>query len=178
MLSENIKNFRKARGLSQDELALRLHVVRQTVSKWERGASVPDSEMLIRISEELGTSVGVLLGESIPQNCGTDLAQIAARLEILNGQYARQTEHRRKLWRGIMIAVLVVCGLVILRQAVELIHLYRTLNEMQGDPAIIGGYDGPTNIYVSNISVPFGTAVAALCAAVAAVVGLLKTRRN
>ena len=37
MLSENLKNLRKAKGLSQEELAARLHVVRQTVSKWEKG---------------------------------------------------------------------------------------------------------------------------------------------
>ena len=39
MLNENIKNLRKAKGISQEELAIRLNVVRQTVSKWERGVS-------------------------------------------------------------------------------------------------------------------------------------------
>ena len=42
MLNENIKNLRKAKGLSQEELAIKLHVVRQTLSKWENGLSVPD----------------------------------------------------------------------------------------------------------------------------------------
>ena len=65
MLSENIKTIRKSKGLSQDELAVKLNVVRQTVSKWERGLSVPDSEMLISISEVLETPVSTLLGESI-----------------------------------------------------------------------------------------------------------------
>ena len=51
MLSENLKNLRKAKGLSQEELAIKLNVVRQTVSKWEKGLSVPDSEMLIRLAE-------------------------------------------------------------------------------------------------------------------------------
>ena len=55
MLSENIKTIRKSKGLSQDELAVKLNVVQQTVSKWERGLSVPDSEMLISISEVLET---------------------------------------------------------------------------------------------------------------------------
>lgn len=41
MLNENIKNLRKAKGLSQEELAIKLNVVRQTVSKWEKGLSVP-----------------------------------------------------------------------------------------------------------------------------------------
>ena len=48
MLNENIKAIRKSKGLSQQELAVKLNVVRQTVSKWEQGLSVPDSDMLIR----------------------------------------------------------------------------------------------------------------------------------
>lgn len=39
MLNENLQALRKAKGLSQEELAERLHVVRQTVSKWEKGVS-------------------------------------------------------------------------------------------------------------------------------------------
>ena len=64
MLSENLKNIRKAKGLSQEELAIKLNVVRQTVSKWEKGLSVPDSEMLIRLAEILDTRVTVLLGDA------------------------------------------------------------------------------------------------------------------
>ena len=55
MLTENIKALRKSRGLSQQELAVKLNVVRQTVSKWEQGLSVPDSDMLVAISEVLET---------------------------------------------------------------------------------------------------------------------------
>lgn len=65
MLSENIKIIRKAKGISQQELADRLNVVRQTISKWEQGLSVPDAEMLISLSEVLETPVSTLLGESI-----------------------------------------------------------------------------------------------------------------
>lgn len=53
MLKENIKSIRKLKGLSQEELAIKLNVVRQTISKWEQGLSVPDAEMLISISEAL-----------------------------------------------------------------------------------------------------------------------------
>ena len=49
MLSENIKRLRKAKGLSQEELAVKLNVVRQTVSKWEQGLSVPDADLLIKL---------------------------------------------------------------------------------------------------------------------------------
>ena len=61
----NIKEIRKSKGLSQQELAVKLNVVRQTVSKWEQGLSVPDSEMLISISELLETPVSTLLGETV-----------------------------------------------------------------------------------------------------------------
>ena len=57
MLNENIKAIRKAKGLSQEELAIKLNVVRQTISKWENGLSVPDSDMLISISEIFETPV-------------------------------------------------------------------------------------------------------------------------
>ena len=65
MLSDNIKRIRKSKGLSQEELAIKLNVVRQTVSKWENGLSVPDSDMLITLADELDTSVSVLLGENV-----------------------------------------------------------------------------------------------------------------
>ena len=57
MLNENIKAIRKSKGLSQEELGIKLNVVRQTISKWEQGLSVPDSDMLISISEALETHV-------------------------------------------------------------------------------------------------------------------------
>lgn len=50
MLNENLRNLRKSKGISQEELAIKLNVVRQTISKWEKGLSVPDSEMLIKIA--------------------------------------------------------------------------------------------------------------------------------
>ena len=62
MLAENLKALRKAKGLSQEELAARLHVVRQTVSKWEKGRSVPDADLLIRLAEELDATSAALLG--------------------------------------------------------------------------------------------------------------------
>ena len=65
MLKENIKTLRKSKGLSQEELATRLHVVRQTISKWEKNLSVPDADTLIRLAEILEVSVSELLGEKI-----------------------------------------------------------------------------------------------------------------
>lgn len=62
MISENIKYYRKKRQMSQEEMAIKLHVVRQTVSKWENGLSIPDAEMMIHIAELLDVSINVLLG--------------------------------------------------------------------------------------------------------------------
>lgn len=90
MLSENIKNLRKSKGLSQEELAVRLNVVRQTVSKWERGLSVPDSEMLISLSEIFETPVSVLLGETVAETRVDDLKVISEKLEIINLQLAQR----------------------------------------------------------------------------------------
>lgn len=61
MLSDNIKQLRLERAMTQAELAERLHVVRQTVSKWENGSSVPDALMLQKLAEILDTSPDKLL---------------------------------------------------------------------------------------------------------------------
>ena len=84
MLSENIRAVRKAKGLSQEELAVRLHGVRHTVSKWEQGLSVPDADLLIRLSEELETPVSVLLGETVTEVRQDELAVIAEKLAEIN----------------------------------------------------------------------------------------------
>ena len=111
MLKDNIKNLRKEKGLSQEELAIKLNVVRQTVSKWERGLSVTDSSMLISLAEELGTSVNVLLGESVEDktlNDDVDIKAIAERLEVINLQLARRSEMKIKLVRWILILLCIV----------------------------------------------------------------------
>ena len=111
MLKDNIKNLRKEKGLSQEELAIKLNVVRQTVSKWERGLSVPDSSMLISLAEELDTSVNVLLGESVEEktpNDDVDIKTIAERLEVINLQLARRSEMKIKLVRWILILLCIV----------------------------------------------------------------------
>ena len=83
MLNENIKRIRKSKGLSQEELAIKLNVVRQTVSKWENGLSVPDSDMLITLADELDTSVNVLLGETVTESMADDLKVISKKLEVM-----------------------------------------------------------------------------------------------
>ena len=115
MLSENIKAIRKSKGLSQQELAVKLNVVRQTVSKWEQGLSVPDSEMLISISETLETPVSTLLGETITETAAEDLKAISEKLEVINLQLARKKAIRRKAIHGLFI---VLCVSIVIISAV------------------------------------------------------------
>ncbi len=84
MLKENIKLIRKQKGLSQEELAIKLNVVRQTISKWEQGLSVPDSELLVSLADALDTQVSILLGESVIEQKEDSLKEIAEKLEIIN----------------------------------------------------------------------------------------------
>ena len=88
MLNENIKAIRKAKGLSQQELAVKVNVVRQTVSKWEQGLSVPDADMLLALSEALETPVSVLLGKTVVEPEADTLQAISQKLEVINLQLA------------------------------------------------------------------------------------------
>lgn len=103
MLSENIKTSRKSKGLSQDELAVKLNVVRQTVSKWERRLSVPDSEMLISLAEVFEIPVSVLLGEKIAESEVDDLKAISEKLEVINLQLVRREGSRRRVVRWVLV---------------------------------------------------------------------------
>ena len=116
MLNKNLKAIRKSKGLSQQEFAIKLNVVRQTVSKWEQGLSVPDSDMLISISEVLETSVSTLLGENVIESKADDLKAISAKLEVINLQLAqRKTTKRRILhWFLIVLCVIIAATFAIL----------------------------------------------------------------
>lgn len=112
MLNENIKKLRKCKGISQEELAIKLNVVRQTVSKWENGLSVPDSSMLIALAEELDASVSVLLGEPVNDVEQDDLKKISEKLEVINLQLAKKSQNKIKAVRLLLIAVCVVIVVV------------------------------------------------------------------
>lgn len=105
MLSENLKTIRKAKGLSQQELAVKLNVVRQTVSKWEQGLSVPDSDLLILLSEALDTPVSTLLGETVIETEADGLKAIAEKLEVINLQLANRKIARRNWIRFLLFSL-------------------------------------------------------------------------
>ncbi len=110
MLKENIKLIRKSKGLSQEELAIKLNVVRQTISKWEQGLSVPDAEMLISLSEVFETPVSTLLGEKISEFKVDDLKAISEKLEIINLQLSQKKKDRRKIvhWMQISLCIVII----------------------------------------------------------------------
>lgn len=112
MLNENIRNLRKAKGISQEELAIKLNVVRQTVSKWEKGLSVPDSSLLVLLAEELDTSVSALLGETIQEESLNEgsLKNISEKLEVINLQLAKRSEMRVRTIRCLLI---IVCAIIV-----------------------------------------------------------------
>ena len=115
MLCENIKNLRQAKGLTQEELAVRLHVVRQTVSKWEKGLSVPDADLLIALARELDTTVGFLLGESDPPaEEETELSRLSQKLEELNAVLAEKTAQSRRRACIAAVFMLISAGLWLL----------------------------------------------------------------
>lgn len=178
MLSENIKQLRKARGMTQEALAERLNVVRQTVSKWEKGLSVPDSEMLIQLAEVLEVPVSVLLGETVPQEESDVLQVLAARLEQINDQFARQSERRRKVWRIVFLVLGIMAVGALAMTLAEHLYLQSVTNAMAADTAIIGGADGPTSILVTGISFHTGRLIAAVIAAAISIAGLWRTRRK
>ena len=116
MLNDNIKNLRKSKGLNQEELANRIHVVRQTISKWESGLSVPDSYLLINLANELDVSVSDLLGETIENSDQNDLKAISNKLEAINLKLSNQRIQKLKRIRMILIflSIFIVFLLILL----------------------------------------------------------------
>lgn len=110
MLNKTIKALRKSKGLSQQELAVKVNVVRQTISKWEQGLSVPDSDLLIALSEALETPVSTLLGETLAESDADEVKVLAEKLEVINLQFARRKAFRRNALHWSLIAF---CALIV-----------------------------------------------------------------
>ena len=137
MLNENIKAFRESKGLSQQELAVKLNVVRQTVSKWEQGRSVPDSDMLISLSEVLEIPVSTLLGETVIETEVDGLKAISEKLEVINLQLAQRKATGRKIVRWLLISL---CAIIVMIFAALIIWSSPYLGWDYSDPetAVLG----------------------------------------
>ena len=113
MLHENIKKARTNKGMSQEQLAVRLNVVRQTVSKWEKGTSVPDAEALLQLSEVLETSVNSLLGEApAKEQEPAEMSDIARQLAYMNELTALKMQREKEFWSKVKTVVLIIAFLM------------------------------------------------------------------
>lgn len=165
MLGENIKAMRKSKGISQEELAVRLSVVRQTVSKWERDRSVSDADLLVRLSEELGVPVSALLGDSAAKGAHEpdDLHAVAEKLEVVNRRLALVAERRR--------AALIACGVAFVAMALVLLCLAAMgdwyLAWDLGDPetAVAAVFHGFSWVFIRLSPVLLAASAAGLCLA-------------
>lgn len=124
MFGENLKTLRKQKGFSQEELATRLHVVRQTISKWEKNLSVPDADTLIRLAEILEVSVSELLGAKIEnENTASDVAE---QLSRINEQLAIKNRRSRRIWK---IVAIILAAIVLINIFIAVFFSVPNLNE-------------------------------------------------
>ena len=109
MFSENLKAIRKAKGYTQEELAIKIHVVRQTVSKWEKGLSVPDADVLTKIADVLEVSVSELLGAEIKEEINRN--EVAEQLAKVNEQLTIKNKRIKLIWK--IIGIILILGLAV-----------------------------------------------------------------
>jgi putative transcriptional regulator len=114
MLYDNIKRERKKAGLTQEELATELHVVRQTISKWEKGLSVPDSINLEKMSEVFEVSVENLLDSTEDVNAKLDQKEILKQLAIFNEQNAERQRRKNRIEKRYRRLGTVIIGLLVI----------------------------------------------------------------
>ena len=134
MFGENFKTPPKQKGFSQEELATRLHVVRQTISKWEKNLSVPDADTLIRLAEILEVSVSELLGAKIEnENTASDVAE---QLSRINEQLAIKNRRSRRIWK---IVAIILAAIILINIFIAVFFSVPTLNEgiQSNQPEII-----------------------------------------
>ena len=168
MLNENIKAIRKSKGLSQQDLADKLNVVRQTISKWEQGLSVPDSDLLIVLSEALETPVSTLLGETVAEIEADEIKALSEKLEIINLQFARRKAMRRSALHWGLVAVCV--GILAVAAVLVVVHSpYLGWDYSAPETAVMG---------VALHAFEWGFVRLAPFALIAALVGVFLTRKR
>ena len=146
MLQDNIRSLRKARGLSQEEVAQRLHITRQTLSKWENGLSVPDAQLLLKLAEILEVSVAQLLEGSTETN-EEEQDTVAEQLERLNLLLADRPRPTRRSWRsvaGVLIGAAVVTMLLLLLSFITFRSFTTDSMVSGGEEVVVAGDDLPS----------------------------------
>ncbi|MBE6770900.1 MAG: helix-turn-helix domain-containing protein [Ruminococcaceae bacterium] len=175
MLSDNIKNFRKEKGLSQEELAIRLNVVRQTVSKWEQNLSVPDSDMLVKLAEVFEVSVGTLLGEDNSKQEDNTVQEFQQD----KCTACRKKSKKRKIMTAVAVIMFIAAFLMLLN--IILAYFIYPFWRESHSIGIIGGADGPTAILVADVSADILARViqiAAACVLVVVAIVIIKKSKK
>ena len=148
MFSENLKALRHKKGLTQEVLGIKLNVTRQTISKWEKGISVPDAEMLVLLAEILEVSISQLLGQQIPESVDKNeiadyLAQIVEQLAIKN----RRTRRIVKIVVGIIATIIILYVLLVAIGSWTLSNVTTSLevNGSEGSIIVNEAYNEPVD---------------------------------
>lgn len=103
-LGDKILELRKAKGMSQEELANELNVSRQSISKWESGLSVPDSDKLVALSNYFEVTLDYLMKDNVFEK-NVEKAEVALEVIPANATSSK-TGFPRELLPGIFVAVL------------------------------------------------------------------------
>ena len=152
MLNDNIRTVRKNKGFTQEDLASRLHVTRQTISKWEKGLSVPDAEMLTRLAEELETDVSVLLGAKV-ETAAEENAMVE-QLSRLNEQLAIRNRRSRKIWKTLAVIGIAIIAIPLILSVLGLTFFSFHDHGVQEQAGFVN-YQYQTGEYTYNIDVSY-----------------------
>ena len=150
MLGENIKTLRQQKCYSQNTLAEQLNVVRQTISKWEKGLSVPDADMLEKVANLFEVPVATLLGSSIKEEKEDEgYNEVAKQLAILNEQLVKQSRFRKKVIKTIFIIFVLIPVSLIFLTIISIVSFRAYVNSSADTytARIVCSLDGEEYIY-------------------------------
>ncbi len=182
-MGDNIKKYRDLKGMSQQELALKVNVVRQTVSKWEKGLSAPDSHMLLKIAQALDIPVHLLLCEASPIKEDEEhekIKSLESKIEAISADLTREKEIKRKRLRLVSVIIVLVSLIFLFSQIGQAIYplIQKSVFEIFNDTAYIGGCDKPAQIYIESSSLDILKTVIFTVTALFAVLGIYKTKKG
>lgn len=132
MLSDNIKKYRKANNLSQEELAEKINVTRQSISLWETGKTQPSIDILVNLASVLGVTTDELLTSSNDASI-TTIEDVPPKA-IESDNLPKDTRSRREI-KGWLIGILALC--LIVGAALLLNTAFKSQNSFSNNPAAI-----------------------------------------
>lgn len=106
MFDETLKRIRKEKGMTQEELAIKVHVARQTISKWEKGLSIPDVDLLQKVSEALDVEMSELLGAELTKEDNRN--EVAEQLAKISEQMAIKNRRGNFIWKTVQVLLIVL----------------------------------------------------------------------